>query len=127
MNYRLEIAKLYQKFPQPRTFEEDEAQYRICGHVIETSEVFIMGKAVSTEADSEAIASPYVAFPKHRQNAWFLHAMAGNLLAMYEAMPYHLPYVGWARRNGPVKWHYTEDAWHHISSQVPLYVCRLVA
>lgn len=127
MNYRFKIAQLYEKFPQPRTFEEDEEQYRLCGHVIETPDVFIMGKGVDIEADPEAIASPYVAFPKHRHNGWFLHAMAGNLLSMYDAMPYYLPYVGWARRYGPVKWHLVEDARHHISAQVPLYVCRLVA
>lgn len=127
MTLREKIADLYLRYPQPRTFAEDEAAYRVSGHVIETDEVFIMGKGVNTDVIDEMILNPYVIFPESRHNAWFLFAMAGNLLAMYSAMPYHLPYVGWARRDGPIRWHYTEDARHHISSFVPMFIYRLAA
>ena len=125
MSPRQQIANLYWRYPQPRTFDTDERLYRISGHVIETEDVFIMGKGVKLDAPVEMILSPHVSFPRSQHNAWFLFAMAGNLLSMYDAMPYHLPYVGWARRDGPVKWHLVEDARHHISSIVPMFVYRL--
>jgi hypothetical protein len=126
LSLRQEIERLYERYPQERTFAEDEWLYRKTGHVIETGEVFIMGKAVYIGANHEEIVSPYVSFLKISQNGWYLHAMAGNLLSMYDAMPYHLPYVGWARRDGPIKWHLVEDARRYISSCVPMFVSRLV-
>jgi hypothetical protein len=126
MSPRQEIEALYEKYPQERSFAEDERLYRRYGHVIETGDVFIMGKAVNTAAEHREIVTPSETFLRRDQNGWFLHAMSGNLLSMYGVMPYHLPYVGWARRDGPIKWHLVEDARRHISSCVPMFVSRLV-
>ena len=123
---RQQVERLYERYPQPRSFAEDERLYRVTGYVIETDDVFIMGKAVYRDAPEDAILCPHVAFNRWSSDAWFLHAMSGNLLSMYDAMPYPLPYVGWARRDGPIKWHLTEEARRHISGKVPMFVARLV-
>lgn len=124
---RRKVAYLYVKHPQPRTMEEDEELYRVSGHVIDTPDVFIMGKAVKHDAPIESILYPGVCFAPSVADAWFLHAMAGDIRAMYDAMPYFLPLVGWARRDGQVHFHSTTNARNHISNLVPMFVYRLTA
>jgi hypothetical protein len=122
---RLAVYRLYDKYPQPRAFEEDEDLYRVSGYVIETPEVYIMGKAVKHDAPIECILHPGVCFAPSVCDAWFLHAMAGDIRAMYSAMPYFLPLVGWARRDGQVHFHSVKNARNHISNLVPMFVYRL--
>ena len=119
MTHRERVKTLYLRFPQPRTFEEDERYYRNVGYVIETREVFVMGKAVKHDAPYEAIINPEVAFARIEQTAWFLHAMAGSLRAMWAVKPYYLPLIGWSRRGGRIHWHWIDDAHHAINALIP--------
>ena len=119
MTLRERVQNLYERFPQPRRLEEDEAMYRNCGYVIETPEVYVIGKAVWHEAPWEAIVDPQVSFARIEQDAWFLHAMAGSLRAMWAVKPYYLPLIGWSRRGRRIHWHRIDDARHAIDALIP--------
>jgi hypothetical protein len=119
MTTRERVQDLYQRFPQPRSFEEDVELYHNSGYVIETREVYVMGKAVKHDAPWEAIVNPQVSFARHVQDAWFLHAMAGSLRAMWEVKPYYLPLIGWSRRGRRIHWHWIDDAHHAINALIP--------
>ena len=110
MTPRQRVADLYERFPQPRSFEEDERLHRVTGYVIENEDVFLMGRPVRHDVPVEAIQCPHVAFAREEQDAWFIWIFAGEIKLMLELAPYPLPLVGWSRRNGRVRWYRCEDA-----------------
>jgi len=116
---RERIKRLYSEFQQPRSFEEDERLHRMTGYVIETEDAFVMGRPVKHDAPWEAIVDPQVSFARHVQDAWFLHAMAGSLRAMWAVKPYYLPMIGWSRRGRTIRWYWIDDAHHAINVLIP--------
>jgi hypothetical protein len=109
------VADLYLRYHQPRSFEEDIRLHRVTGYVIETEDVFLMGRPVRHDVPVEAILCPHVSFAREECDAWFIWAFCGNIKAMLELAPYPLPLVGWARRNGRVKWYWCEDVIRRVS------------
>ena len=105
MTPRQQVLNLYWRFPQPRDFQDDYLMHQVSGYVIDTPEAFLMGRGVDRYQDEEVIRCPHVIFPRSRQNAWFIWAFAGDISLMGVLAPYELPYVGWARRNGPIRWY----------------------
>src|SRR4029077_19298097 len=109
------VRALYWRFPQPRSFEEDIALHRVTGYVIDTDDVFLMGRPVRHDVPVEAILCPHVSFAREQCDAWFIWACAGNVKAMPDFAPYPLPLVGWARRNDRIRWYWWEDAFRRVS------------
>jgi hypothetical protein len=112
---RKEVELLYELYPQPRSFEEDIALHRVTGYVIDTDDVFLMGRPVRHDVPVEAILCPHVSFAREQCDAWFIWACAGNVKAMPEFAPYPLPLAGWARRNSRIRWYWWEDAFRRVS------------
>jgi hypothetical protein len=110
MSPRKRIAKLYLRYRQPRSFEEDIRLHRVTGYVIETEDIFLMGRPVRHDVAVEAIQCPHVSFAREECDAWFIWAFCGNIKAMLELAPYELPLVGWSRRNGGIRWYRSERA-----------------
>jgi hypothetical protein len=63
----------------------------------------------------EAIRCPHVSFARAECDAWFIWAFAGEIKEILRLAPYELPLVGWARRNGVIRWYRCEDAMRRIS------------
>ena len=105
MTPRDKAASLYDIWHQPRDFEADIKLHRTTGHVIETENEFLVGRAVDKNATEEAIKSPHVIFGKTVENAWFIWIYVGDIAKIESLMPYPLPHVGWARRNRSIRWY----------------------
>jgi hypothetical protein len=114
MSPRETIAALYERYPQDRNFEEDEALHRMTGYVLESDDYYLMGRGVWTQAGQAAICEPFIGFPRHRQDCWMLWAYCGPLGKIYELQPYKLPLVGWVRRNGRLRIYWIEEFREHI-------------
>jgi hypothetical protein len=104
---RERIKRLYCEFKQPRSFEEDERLHRMTGYVIETEDAFVMGRPVKHDVAVEAIACPHVSFAPEICDAWFIWAFAGNIKSLLEIVEVvgPLPFLGWSRRNGTIRWY----------------------
>ena len=111
MTPRERVQELYQRFPQPRSFEEDIRLHRVTGYVIETADVFVLGRPVRHDVPVEAIVCPHVSFAWEVCDAWYIWALAGNIKRMLEIVDElgPLPLLGWARRNGVIRWHPYEE------------------
>jgi len=109
MTPRERVQDLYHIYPQPRTFEEDVAIHRLTGFVVEREDIFLLGRGVIKGMD-ELARDPGIAFRRDVQDAWFIHALAGDIRGMLTAAPYELPWVGWSRRGArPIRWYRCED------------------
>jgi hypothetical protein len=84
------------------------ALHQLTGYVIERDDFFVMARGVKRDAPWEAIRCPHVSFSREVQDAWFIYGFAGDLRALVEAVPYFLPWMGWARRSGKVRWYKSE-------------------
>ena len=109
------VRALYWRFPQPRSFEEDVRLHRVTGYVIETDQVFLMGRPVRHDVPVEAIRCPHVSFARAECDAWFIWAFAGEFKEILSLAPYPLPLVGWARRNGLIRWYRYAEAFRKVS------------
>lgn len=107
---RERVAELYGRYRQPRSLEEDIRLHELSGYVIETADAFLMGRGVDKDQDEEVIRAPHVIFPRSRQNAWFIWIYVGPIEEMLSLAPYYLPWVGWSRRNGRIRWYSVETA-----------------
>jgi hypothetical protein len=77
-----QVRELYEKHPQPRSFWEDLDWFSLNGYVIVTPDFMVMGN-------------------KLRSDAWFIHAIAGDLAKAWDALPYDLPYIAFHRPRTP--------------------------
>lgn len=109
MSPRQQIANLYWKHPQDRTFDTDEHLHRVTGHVIEGDGYFLMGRGVDSTYDVEFILNPAVSFPRSRHDCWFIWAYCGPIDLIYDLQPYVLPKIAWVRRNGALRIYETEE------------------
>lgn len=65
--------------------------------VFSTPDMFAMGRAVRKSAAVEMLRNPYVSFPKEAQDAWWIHAFAGDMSKLPGFMPWRLEWVGFER------------------------------
>lgn len=100
-----QIAELYRRFPQPRTFAEDQLANIVNGYVISRKDFFIMGRAVRR-------GHPEVANPWHRfsdPDCWFIQAAAiaqGISQNIFLTLiPFSLRWVAFAREDGPIRYY----------------------
>jgi hypothetical protein len=117
MTPREEIALLYWKHPQPRTFDTDERLHRVTGYVLEGDGYFLMGRGVDSTFEEEMLIDPAVAFPRSRQDMWFIWAFCGRLDQIYYLQPYVLPMVGWIRHGQGLRIYETEAMRKKCSSK----------
>jgi hypothetical protein len=115
MTPRERVADLYERYHQPRSFEEDLRLHQVSGYVIESADAFLVGRPVKHDVPEEAIKCPHVCFHPKVCDAWFIWAFAGDIRAMFELAPYELPLVGWSRRNGRIRWYRCEDALRRVA------------
>jgi hypothetical protein len=109
-----QVAELYERYPQPRAFEEDISAHIETGYVVSTPEFFLMGRAVDRYADPAMIEDPWHGFLRSEQNAWLVYAFAGSSRNFLSFVPYPLRWVGFQRRNQPLKWHDSAKIFHYI-------------
>ena len=107
---REQAEAMYQIYRQPRCFKTDCRLHKLTGYVIDTGTAFLMGRAVWKDAPWEALRNPQVKFHESICDAWLIWIFAGDVREMFHLAPYYLPYVGWSRRNGRIRWYETEVA-----------------
>lgn len=109
------MAAVYLNEPCRNTFQDDLAAHLIGGYVFSTPDLFMMGRAVNSNADYEEITDPNCSFEREDCNAWWVHAAAlrGSYDHLREAVfqnvltiffrfePHPLPLVGFERDNRP--------------------------
>lgn len=82
-------------------FRNDVNAHYLSGYVFSTPQVFIMFRGVRHDAAQDLIADPNYKFLM--PDAWFVWCFAAvspvTLAELLDFAPYHLPYVGWARRD----------------------------
>jgi hypothetical protein len=117
MSPRQQIANLYWRNPQPRTFDTDEYLHRVTGYVIEGDDYFLMGRGVDSSYGAEFILNPAVAFPRSRQDMWFVWAYCGPLGKIHELCPYPLPLIGWVRHGQRLRIYDFQDMWNRCASK----------
>ena len=89
MNVYEEIQKLYVETPN-RDFAADLYYFLQCGYVFVTPTYAIIGKELD--------------------GGWFIHLAVGKgcMARFVSLMPYYLPKIGWARKDGEIVWRTTE-------------------
>lgn len=110
MTPKEEVAVLYELYRQPRSFARDIYLHTLSGYVIDTPTAFLMGRPVCRDAPEEAIRDPAISFSRWAADCWFIFAFAGDIGEMLHLAPYELPYVGWSRRNGAIRWYTCAEA-----------------
>ncbi len=94
------IAEFYAKHPQEESFEQYLNWHLENACVFSTSDFFIMFRAIKTyPAEEQTIhgIDNFAIWDRSEQNAWFVHAMAGDISKAWEIMPYPLGYIAFQR------------------------------
>ena len=110
MTPREQAELLYEKYRQPRSFNLDIYFHRRSGYVIDTPDYFLMGRPVQKHAPEHLIRDPAIRFSSAIADAWFIWIFVGDIKMMLHLAPFPLPYVGWSRRHGPIRWYTCEEA-----------------
>lgn len=100
-----QVAELYERYPQPRTFDEDICAHISTGYVVSTPEFFLMGRGVCRNAHLNAISDPRISFPRDQQDTWLVYAFAGSSRNFLSFVPYPLTWAAWQRRGKPLRFH----------------------
>ena len=116
LNPAMEAMALYLKYPQPRTFDDDLMAHLVTGYVISTPDSFIMGRPVDRFASWDKITNPYSKFSKDEANTWLVHIFVGSRRNMLDTLPFPLQWVGWSRRNRPIKYYDFNSLLKHLRS-----------
>jgi hypothetical protein len=91
--------RVYNQEECARTFEADLEAHLLVGWVISTPEVFVMGRPVLSSAPVEQILDPWQTFPREAVDCWHIWLAAGNLAAMWQYLPFELPWFSFERDN----------------------------
>jgi hypothetical protein len=102
------VRKLYDRFPQPRTFAEDFEAHLQHGFVFSKPDCFLMARPVCKDAPHDFLADPWHQFDN--PDCWLIWAAAGSSAVSVRTFcltmqPFPLTWVAWARRTGPLKFH----------------------
>ena len=82
-----------------RTFHEDLALHLMHGFVFSTPEVFVMGRAVSSQAHEDLIVDASYCFESWQCDCWHVYLLAGSMVNAWRLMPYPLPMFSLERKN----------------------------
>ena len=101
------LLDLYSKHPQ-RSLSDDLAFYMREGYVFSAQSYILIGRRIG--------------------NGWFVHAAVGvgALEELIRLVPYRLPWIGWARDNGTIRWHRAEAVEKAIKKVSKLYEAKQV-
>lgn len=95
-----QIEAKYAAHPQEQPFGFYVQWHLRFGFVFSTPEFFIMGRGVNRSA----VESWGVYLEKtpalesyHPHDAWYIHAMAGDMTRAWDILPYPLPWLAWER------------------------------
>ena len=99
-----QVAELYRRYPQPRSFAEDVELHAWNGVAIVLPHFIMLARPVDIHDPEERWRDP-----AHRYNilgcdCWFIHTYCGisqNNPCNYA--PMELPYIAWSRRDRPPK------------------------
>lgn len=92
-----QIALLYLKHPQLQSFDWYKSWHADHGFVFATPDYFIMGRHVCRAASQAEIAEPTRLFTKEESDCWYVHAMAGDMSAAWDMLPWELPWMAFER------------------------------
>src|SRR5688572_27592920 len=83
-----QLLALYRAHPE-RSLSTDLEYFMRTGYVFSTPDYIVIGSRM--------------------WNGWFVHAAVGvgHIGDILRSVPYSLPYIGWARENGEIKWYAT--------------------
>jgi hypothetical protein len=100
------VSQLYERYPQPRSFGEDQLANILNGCLFSRKDIFIMGRPVVRDADG--ITDPWVRFDA--PDTWFIQAAAvapgvGLVKTFLTLAPFSLRWVTFARRDGPLRYY----------------------
>ena len=94
-----EIRQLYDSHTHGWTFGDYLSWYSANGYVYACPEYFVMGRPVPSDEHPSVICSPKV-FTNILCDAWYIHAMAGDLGKVWEVLPFDLPMIAFDRQLG---------------------------
>lgn len=98
-------ASLYGPDGIPGSFRDDLNAHLHHGFVVSTPDAFAMGRPVARVAPHRLHADPWFEFPPESCDAWMIWLAAGEVGDLWRLFPYELPWVGWARRQGNLRWY----------------------
>lgn len=93
------------KATRPVTFREELTAHLLHGFVLSTPEAFVMGRPIVKDAPHALQADPWHVFPPDECDCWLVWLAAGDLSAIWRLVPYPLPWLAWARRDGPLRFY----------------------
>lgn len=88
------IRQKYVDTPQEEAFEFYVEWHHKHAFVFSTPNFFIMGRPVIMRIfDPKRLDL----FSPSKADAWFIHAMAGDIPRVWSVLPWELPFIGWER------------------------------
>lgn len=86
-------------------FRRDVAAYLRCGCVISTGQVFVMARPVRKDDSYARIC--HSAYACDAPDCWYLHLYCGKdaFYQLFNAMPFALPFAGWRRGDGILRFY----------------------
>lgn len=97
----VEIAKTV----RPETFRYELEAHLLGGFVLSTPAAFLMGRPIRRDAPHKLQSDPWHTFAPEECDCWMVWLAAGDLSAIWRMVPYPLPWLAWARRDGPLRFH----------------------
>jgi hypothetical protein len=94
-----------------RTFHEDLAAFIHTGRVYITPTCVLFAKAVPSSVKQHG---PWDLWEEAQCDCWLIWLAAGDLGEFFRYAPFPLPWICWARRWGPLKWHAWERVRHLV-------------
>lgn len=98
-----QAAEVYRCEPCSHGFYEALEYYLINGYVINTPEVFVMAREVSSKSDMQETINPWRNLGELTNNlkydTWFIHLMAGDMKKAHSFFPYPHKFISFEKRN----------------------------
>jgi len=91
------------KATRPDTFKEELEAHLLHGYVISTQTAFLMGRAIVKDAPHALQADPWHTFAPDECDTWLVWLAAGDMAEFMRHVPYPLPWLAWARREGSLR------------------------
>lgn len=92
-----QAARVYEREVCASSFRADLEAHLFGGWVVSTPDFFVMARRVMKRWPAEMTLNPYYAHPKG--DCWHVWLAAGDLRAMWSALPEELDWISFERRN----------------------------
>ena len=105
-----QVAELYRRYPQPRSFAEDVELHAWHGVAIVLPHFIMLARPVDIFDKSERFYDLEFKYPIEESNCWYVWIYAGiSQNNPCHMVPKILPFWAWARRGKPYKVYKTEN------------------